>query len=53
MLGGGANVGGTWELSQGAHSTTLFSLISLGYTPNLEQFWKDVSCRLILSTAPA
>lgn len=28
---------------QGQHCTTLFSLISLGYTPNLESFWKEAS----------
>lgn len=28
---------------QGPHCTTLFSLISLGSTPNLEAFWKKVS----------
>lgn len=27
---------------QGDHSTTLFSLISLNHTPNLEVFWKEV-----------
>lgn len=31
---------------QPPHQTTLFSLISLGHTPNLEAFWKEVrACR--------
>ncbi|GAA5857198.1 hypothetical protein JCM8547_009365 [Rhodosporidiobolus lusitaniae] len=38
----------TWEsvaknFTRGPHCTTLFSLISLGHTPNLEAFWKE-SC---------
>ncbi|BGP12811.1 hypothetical protein JCM10213v2_000728 [Rhodosporidiobolus nylandii] len=38
----------TWEsmaksFTRGQHCTTLFSLISLGYTPNLEAFWRE-SC---------
>ncbi|KAM0756609.1 hypothetical protein T439DRAFT_321312 [Meredithblackwellia eburnea MCA 4105] len=31
--------------TKGAHMTTLFSLISLGHTPNLEQFWKASTSR--------
>lgn len=30
---------------QGDHSTTLFSLISLNHTPNLESFWKETSAK--------
>ncbi|GAA5949601.1 hypothetical protein JCM3765_002720 [Sporobolomyces pararoseus] len=37
-----------WEtlasnFTKGTHCTTLFSLISLGYTPNLEAFWRKSS----------
>ncbi|GAA5941095.1 hypothetical protein JCM3775_001304 [Rhodotorula graminis] len=42
--------GESWEsfaksFTKGQHCTTLFSLISLGYTPNLETFWKESSGR--------
>ncbi|GAA5832284.1 hypothetical protein JCM11251_004307 [Rhodosporidiobolus azoricus] len=38
----------TWEsvaknFTRGQHCTTLFSLISLGHTPNLETFWRESS----------
>lgn len=35
-------------LQQGQHCTTLFSLISLGHTPHLEGFWKEVRDRRLL-----
>lgn len=35
---------GSSNLTQGQHCTTLFSLISLGHTPHLEGFWKEVRC---------
>ncbi|GAA5984068.1 hypothetical protein JCM11641_005588 [Rhodosporidiobolus odoratus] len=40
--------GETWQsvaknFTKGQHCTTLFSLISLGHTPNLEAFWRE-SC---------
>jgi len=37
--------------SQGNHCTTLFSLISLGSTPNLESFWKEVSFSALSDTS--
>ncbi|BGP63807.1 Esa1p-associated factor [Rhodotorula toruloides] len=42
--------GETWEsfaknFTRGPHCTTLFSLISFSYTPNLEAFWKESSGR--------
>ncbi|GAA6047275.1 hypothetical protein JCM3770_001862 [Rhodotorula araucariae] len=42
--------GEPWEsfaksFTKGQHCTTLFSLISLAYTPNLEAFWKESSGR--------